>query len=95
MGKILAHPLTTPTTVHLALKAYDTIRRPRTQAIVDLSRELGRLGDFSADLQLAEGQDEEEVVGERFRTLGGWIAQGDMDNDVDQAVESMQRIIEA
>lgn len=93
LGRLLTHPSTNLETVHHALQVYDAVRRPRAQAVAELSRELGQLGDFTADLEMAEGDDEEAATAKRMETAGSWIWQGSMEEDVQRALAMFESLI--
>ncbi|EJD50169.1 FAD/NAD(P)-binding domain-containing protein [Auricularia subglabra TFB-10046 SS5] len=88
LGRLLTHPATNAMTAHLALQAYDAVRRPRAQAVAELSRELGRLGDFTAGLG-----DDEKATAARMASAGAWIWQGSIEEDVQKAVAHFESLI--
>ncbi|KZO91565.1 FAD/NAD(P)-binding domain-containing protein [Calocera viscosa TUFC12733] len=58
LAQLLSHPLTTPATVSLVLKAYDAVRRPRAQAWQEAAYATGLVYECCG----AEGDDEARVV---------------------------------
>ncbi|KZV88170.1 hypothetical protein EXIGLDRAFT_772967 [Exidia glandulosa HHB12029] len=90
LGRLLTQPFATLDNVHLLLAAYDSVCRPRAQAVAKVSRELGLLGEFGADIEVAEGEDEESVVAEKLLTIANWIGEGDVEDDVARAVDILR-----
>lgn len=86
LGRLLADPRTTRASAHVALSAYDGARRPRSQAIATLSKRLGQLGNFTS------GEDEASTAAE-LRTAGIWVLEGDMNADVEGALQTMQTLL--
>lgn len=77
--------LTSVDEIEPALKAFDEIRRPRSQKVVDITREFGRL----------YSQDGDEINLEHMRARmkeGGMFTNGvDMEAQVKDAVEAFER----
>lgn len=74
-----------------ALRAYDEVRRPRTQRIVESSRVMG---------WLATGQDKEvglnaESIGKKMDGFFDFIHDLDMRKHRDEAIELMDRMLAA
>ena len=87
---MLTHPTTTLETVPLALKAYDSVRRERTQAIQELSYRLGRLSCLMEDLNLQPGQDKYAETSRRLNEAGKFVSQGPIEEDVQRALQNLQ-----
>ena len=68
--------------IPLALKAYDVIRRPRSQAVVKTSRDAGNL----YKLYGAEGSDMSRI-GDNLLTRMNWIWYENMELQIKRAVE--------
>lgn len=90
LGRVLAHPSTTLDNVHLALLAYDGVRRERAQAVQQLSLELGRLSTF----QLGLGADEQATAA-RIGGAGLWVGEGTMEADFCKAEEQFKALVGA
>ncbi|KZV87798.1 FAD/NAD(P)-binding domain-containing protein [Exidia glandulosa HHB12029] len=93
LGRMLAHPLCTRETVHHALKAYDSVRRERAQAIQELSFELGRLGTMTEPFD--ESADVEAATSARLLSVGAWVGQGDMEEEVQKAEVNFKALVNA
>ncbi|EJD50165.1 FAD/NAD(P)-binding domain-containing protein [Auricularia subglabra TFB-10046 SS5] len=88
LGRLLAHPSTTHETAHLALKAYDRVRRPRAQEIVEISRDQGRLTDFTAP----EG-DNETAIAEKLKANAVRVAEGSTEEDLLAAEDALKQFV--
>lgn len=93
LARILTHPITTQENIPLALKAYDSVRRERTQAIQELSWRLGRLTCLMEDLNLEPGADKYAETARRLKEAGTWVNQGSMEDDVQRAVQNFQKLL--
>ncbi|KAI0898848.1 mannitol 1-phosphate dehydrogenase [Annulohypoxylon nitens] len=62
-------------------KAYDEIRRPRTQKLVETSREAGMLYEFEL-----EG-DDLEAIEKNFKSRMSWIWDADLQQELEKALE--------
>ncbi|EJD50223.1 FAD/NAD(P)-binding domain-containing protein [Auricularia subglabra TFB-10046 SS5] len=89
LGRILTHPSTTRSTVHLALQAYDRARRPRAQEMVEISSDQGRLTDFTAP----EGDDEAAVAAKMWANAAS-TAEGTVVEELQVAETTLARLIE-
>lgn len=80
---------TTPAEAWLALQAYDAVRRPRTQRIVQSSRETGRILTGAGP-----GGETERYVEQPGTLLCRWdfIIDMDVEGHVREAVELMERL---
>lgn len=63
-----------------AFRAYDEVRRPRTQKLVRTSREAGMLYEFEA-----EG-DDLEAIEKNFKSRMNWIWDVDLQKDLEKAL---------
>ncbi|KAI2468654.1 mannitol 1-phosphate dehydrogenase [Annulohypoxylon bovei var. microspora] len=63
-----------------AFKAYDEVRRPRTQKLVETSREAGMLYEFEL-----EG-DDLEAIEKNFKSRMSWIWDADLQQELDKAL---------
>lgn len=90
LSTLLGHSKS-PIQAMAALKAYDEIRRPRTQRIVESSRVMG---------WLATGQDKEvglnaEGIGKKMDGFFDFIHDLDMQKHRNEAIELMDRMLAA
>lgn len=83
LSGILSAPSITRTTLVQALRAYDTVRRPRAEVVLRRSREAGRM--YESD---------EEVYGEDYERRGkaiaeswGWLWEGGPEEDLERALQ--------
>lgn len=75
---------TGPAGIEKAFEAYDRVRRPRTQRLVDTSRESSILYDFEL-----EG-DDLEAIEKNMRRRMGWIWDYDLEKELERAREIMK-----
>ncbi|KZT56908.1 FAD/NAD(P)-binding domain-containing protein [Calocera cornea HHB12733] len=80
LANLLSHPLCTKATVPLALKAYDAVRRPRSQRLQQSSYDVGRLFECVSDA----GEDEAKIA-EAFATVMEWVWSVDINEQRDRA----------
>lgn len=64
-----------------AFKAYDEVRRPKTQKVVATSREAGRLWDF----ELEGYGDDVDALQQNMQTRMHWIWQADLRGELERA----------
>lgn len=74
--------------ISAAFKAYDEIRRPRSQKLVKTSREAGRL----YHLELTEYSDDESLR-ENLENRFKWIWEEDLDKELAEATELLEKEI--
>ena len=79
---------TNGTDINHAFKAYDEIRRPRSQRLVTCSRETGMLYDF----QLAETSDDREKLKENLDRRLRWIWDEDIQKHCATAIERFDHL---
>ncbi|KAJ6551770.1 salicylate hydroxylase [Mycena capillaripes] len=90
LGRVLAHPSTTRATVSTALKVYSDIRQPFANGIVDKSRLVGLIYDFSAPGMYDGVDSENEAEGLREITAAikhewEWVSQHGLQDDWQRA----------
>ncbi|KZT56920.1 FAD/NAD(P)-binding domain-containing protein [Calocera cornea HHB12733] len=83
LANLLSHPLCTKATVPLALKAYDAVRRPRSQRLQQSSYDVGRLFECVSDA----GEDEAKIA-EAFATVMDWVWCIDINEQRDRAFQA-------
>lgn len=88
LGRLLAHPSTTRGTAHLALTAYDRVRRPRAQEIVEISREQGQMAEF-----LSPEGDDEAAIAAKLEANAIRVAEGSVSEDLRAAADILERLI--
>jgi len=81
LASLLSHPSCTTSTVPLALKAYDAVRRPRSQRLQQTSYETGQLFQSVSPA----GEDEANIT-EAFETLMDWVWSIDIGEQKDKAI---------
>lgn len=91
LGRMLAHPSTTRENAHLAMQAYDAVRRERAQAVLRLSREMGLLQSLRSDV----GGDEEAIAARLTSPANDWVEEGEIEADVRRAEEHFAALIAA
>lgn len=87
---ILSHLLSdcnNKTDLDIALRAYDEVRRPRTQKLVKTSREAGMLWD----LELEGVHDDLEAFENNASTRMSWLWDHDISKDLEEALNIMKR----
>lgn len=82
LGAIVERPSPDDDDVVHAFRAYDRVRRPRTQRLVSTSREAGKLYDLEGE---GVGGDKERLR-EDLRARMGWIWDEDLEAEVDVAM---------
>lgn len=87
LSSLIAHALRARIDITAAFRAYDMVRRPRTQLLVETSREAGRVWSFERH---EIGSDLEKVARE-VQTRWGWI----WEEDLRAEVEEGRRFVEA
>lgn len=88
MASLLGHSDTlTPDDVDRAFRAFDTVRRPRTQRVVSTSRAAGQLYDF----ELPGVEHDVEKIALELGSRYDWIWNVDLDEHLTQAVEFMDQ----
>ncbi|KZO91566.1 salicylate hydroxylase [Calocera viscosa TUFC12733] len=93
LASLLSHPRCTKSAVPLALKAYDAVRRPRSQRLQQSSFEAGRLFECVSDA----GENEQKIAAE-FDTMMDWVWSIDINAQRDRALrlfeESLSNLTE-
>jgi len=86
LGRALSAPEITRETAAFALKAYDAARRPHGQAVAKCSRTFGLLLSwiYTRPGDLHPMRNEEEVK-ELMSDVTGWVARGDIEDQVKTA----------
>jgi salicylate hydroxylase len=88
MASLLAHSsIKTDVDIPRAFKAFDAVRRPRSQRVVSTSREQGHLYDF----ELLGVEDDVEKIGALLRTRSTWIWDVDLGKHLADAVAIMDQ----
>lgn len=87
LGRVLSDPLVSRATIPQALQAYDAIRRPHAQKVVESSRTCGFLLDWALEY------DQDAELAEQYRKAGGWIKEGDIEDDVANAVKRFRQSV--
>lgn len=82
LSGILSSPSTTRATLNQALHAYDAVRRPRAEVVLQRSREAGKMYESAEDLY---GQDY-EMRGEAIARSWGWLWEGGPQEDLEHAI---------
>lgn len=80
LSSLVGHAVKAGVDMTEAFRAYDLVRRPRTQLLVRTSREAGRVWSFE---RTGLGDDVETlrtVIGQRW----GWIWEGDLLGEVEE-----------
>ena len=96
LAALLAHPLTTIETVHIALKVYETIRLPHANFVMRQSRRNGLLYEFnspefsSIDTEI-ESPEQLSELGPTIIKGWEWAWKTSLEEDVDRAVRMIQR----
>ena len=68
--------------IEAAFKAYDTVRRPRSQKLVTTSREAGTLYGFQAEAT----RDDAAAIKKDLDKRWGWIWGEDLEGELEEAV---------
>lgn len=84
LGKLIAN-VSSAEEIAAALKAYDALRRPRCQKVVDTSRDTGLLFCGVYGLDVAE-------LRVQISTRWNFILQLDMEKHIEEALEEFARI---
>jgi salicylate hydroxylase len=82
LSGILASPTTTCATIGRALRAYDAVRRPRAELVLQRSREAGRMYESDEGMY---GQDFRKR-GEAIAASWGWLWEGGPEEDLERAL---------
>lgn len=84
LGKLIAN-VSSPEEIVAAFKAYDALRRPRCQKVVDTSRDTGLLfcGEYGLDVAELRAQ---------ISTRWNFILQLDMEKHIQEALDEFSRI---
>ncbi|KAL9096375.1 MAG: hypothetical protein Q9165_001372 [Trypethelium subeluteriae] len=87
LSNILAK-VTDVSDIENAFRAYDEVRRPRSQRLVSCSRETGKLYDF----ELEETQDDSESLKKSLGARFQWIWEEDIERHVSGAIERFEQL---
>lgn len=88
LASLMAH-VDTPDKISLAFKAYDKIRRPRSQKVCTTSREAGEL----CALRLASVEDNAQSFKENIQWRMDWMWHRDIAGELDQALAIFQKLV--
>ena len=92
LGRLVSQPGTgeqpSPQEISAALDAYDHVRRPRTQRLVETSRLAGELYEFQG---ATEGDDPDKVA-ENLNARYKWIWNKDLKQDLEEAFSVMTNL---
>ncbi|KZV91727.1 FAD/NAD(P)-binding domain-containing protein [Exidia glandulosa HHB12029] len=92
LGRVLASPLVTRDTIPLALKAYDTVRRPRGNAAHSKSFDTGSL----CNLTTPDGRDDMDAVAAMLKdNTRLWFVLGKVEDDVQEALSILSASVKA
>jgi salicylate hydroxylase len=83
--------LSNPTQVKVLLAAYDSVRRPRSQAVVDMARKFGRVYAF-AESDLHEKPDKARAF---FKEATTYTNNADLTQQNDKAMETFRSAIQS
>ncbi|KAF2149656.1 FAD/NAD(P)-binding domain-containing protein [Myriangium duriaei CBS 260.36] len=83
--------LTAPEQIPAAFEAYDTIRRPRSQKVVEIARDFGRLYGFALD---GYGDDPEKMRG-YFKEKAAFTNEADIKGQNDEALRKFAELVES
>lgn len=101
LGSLLAHPLTTRSTIFAALSIYETVRLPHANSVMEKSKAFGKLYEF-ADPRFAglglrevgcrgdkEGADKDKLIGLGQALSEGyrWAWETEVEDDRKRAVK--------
>ncbi|KZV88785.1 FAD/NAD(P)-binding domain-containing protein [Exidia glandulosa HHB12029] len=90
LSQLLIHEKTNADNVAKVLKVYDIIRRPYSQAVAASSFEAGEmlqlLGTYSNP-----SREDLQAMGRRLETYDEWHKDGDLNQDIEHAMEALER----
>jgi salicylate hydroxylase len=89
LSELLSDACISQSDIPAALAAYDAVRRPRTQRLVQYSRESGTL----FQMRHPGIQDDIEKIKEELRTRQRWIWDIDLDKHLEEAKKELRRAL--
>ena len=89
LSSLVGHALRLSIDLSAAFRAYDMVRRPRTQLLAETSREAGRVWCFERRGIKDDLEKIEEVVQTRFR----WIWEGNLLEEVEIGVRFVEGVL--
>lgn len=89
LSELLSDNCVSQRDIPAALTAYDAVRRPRTQRLVQYSRESGML----FQMRYPGIQDDIERIKEELRTRQQWIWDIDLDEHLEEAKKELRRAL--
>ena len=100
LASLLSHPLTTRETLSKALAAYDSIRRPLAQSVLENSRLTGFVFEFKTEdydgrtIRCEKDTDDLKRSAERLWPLWKWAWTGRPEDDFTSACGLLQHFID-
>jgi salicylate hydroxylase len=89
LSELLSDTCASQSDIPARLAAYDAVRRPRTQRLVQYSRESGML----FQMRHPGIQDDVERIKEELRTRQRWIWDIDLDEHLDEAKKELRKAL--